>query len=141
MFQLQVKKISADATLPSRGSRYAAGYDLSSAVDIVVPARGKALVGTQLSISIPSGTYGRIAPRSGLAAKHFIDVGAGVIDEDYRGEVMVLLFNFSEKDFSVSRGDRVAQLILESIVTPDINEVSHHEETERQDAGFGSTGV
>lgn len=66
----------------------------------MIPARGKYAVHTGLSIHVPHGTYGRVAPRSGLAAKHFIDVGAGVIDEDYRGEVLVLLFNHSDKDFS-----------------------------------------
>lgn len=77
--------LSAKALLPSRGSAGAAGYDLSSAVDVTVPARGKALAPTDLSIALPDGTYGRIAPRSGLAWKNSIDVGAGVIDADYRG--------------------------------------------------------
>lgn len=70
-----------------------------SSEDTVVPARGKACVKTDLAMAIPSGTYGRVAPRSGLAAKHFIDTGAGVIDEDYRGELKVLLFNHSDVDF------------------------------------------
>ena len=73
-----------------------------------VPARGKALIRTGLAFSIPEGSYGRIAPRSGLAAKNFIDVGAGVIDSDYRGEVRVLLFNHSTEDFKVTEGDRIA---------------------------------
>lgn len=76
-----------------------ASYDCS-AEDCVIPAKGKYCVGTQIKIAVPSGTYGRVAPRSGLAAKHFIDVGAGVIDEDYRGEVKVLLFNHSDVDFA-----------------------------------------
>lgn len=66
----------------------------------MIPARGKALVETGIAVAVPEGTYGRVAPRSGLASKHFIDVGAGVIDADYRGEVKVLLFNFSEVDFT-----------------------------------------
>lgn len=70
-----------------------------SAYDTVIPARDKECVKTDLAIHVPPGTYGRVAPRSGLAAKHFIDTGAGVIDEDYRGNVMVLLFNHSDKDF------------------------------------------
>lgn len=80
------------------------------------------------------------APRSGLAWKHFIDVGAGVIDEDYRGNVGVILFNHSEVDFAVKRGDRVAQLVLEKISTPDVVEVESLDETERAAGGFGSTG-
>ncbi len=71
-----------------------------SAVDTTIPARGRAVVSTDLSIAIPSGTYARVAPRSGLAVKHFIDTGAGVVDEDYRGTVGVVLFNHSDTDFA-----------------------------------------
>jgi dUTP pyrophosphatase len=103
-----VKKLVEKARLPIIGSIHAAGYDLHSIEDTVVPAKGKALVGTGLAFGIPEGNYGRIAPRSGLAAKNFIDVGAGVIDSDYRGEVKVLLFNFSDVEFKVAEGDRIA---------------------------------
>ena len=84
---LQVAKLSDNATIPSRGSATAAGYDLYSAEDCVIPARGKGLVKTDIQIKVPHGTYGRIAPRSGLAWKNHIDIGAGVVDEDYRGNV------------------------------------------------------
>ncbi|KAL5624506.1 hypothetical protein BROUX41_004566 [Berkeleyomyces rouxiae] len=137
---LYVKKLSDKAKLPVRGSTYAAGYDLSASKDTTIPARGKALVSTDLSIACPAGTYGRIAPRSGLAAKHFIDTGAGVIDADYRGEVKVLLFNHHDTDFEVKEGDRVAQLVLERIVTPEVVEVEALEESVRGAGGFGSTG-
>ena len=106
-----------------------------------MPSRGKVLVSTDLSIATPEDTYGRIAPRSGLAAKHFIDTGAGVIDADYRGEVKVLLFNHSEKDFEIKVGDRIAQLVLERIYTPEVMEVENLEESVRGAGGFGSTGV
>ena len=86
-------------------------------------------------------TDGRIAPRSGLAAKNFIDTGAGVIDADYRGQVKVLLFNHSDVDFTVKEHDRVAQLILERIYTPEVMEVQELEESGRGEGGFGSTGV
>ncbi|XP_010231696.3 LOW QUALITY PROTEIN: deoxyuridine 5'-triphosphate nucleotidohydrolase [Brachypodium distachyon] len=138
---LKVKKLSEKAILPSRGSASAAGYDLSSAADAVVPARGKALVPTDLSIAIPEGTYARVAPRSGLALKHSIDVGAGVIDADYRGPVGVVLFNHSEVDFVVKPGDRIAQMIIEVIVTPEVAEVEDLDATVRGEGGFGSTGV
>ena len=72
---------------------------LYSAYDVVIPARGKGIAKTDLAIAIPSGTYARVAPRSGLAVKNFIDVGAGVVDEDYRGNVGVVLFNHSDVDF------------------------------------------
>ena len=140
MSSLRVKKLSDAAVLPVRGSAGAAGYDLSSAHDLVVPARGKALAKTDLSIAIPLGTYARVAPRSGLAWKHSIDVGAGVVDYDYRGNVGVILFNFSDVDFAVKTGDRVAQLILERIETPPVIEVDDLDDTDRGSGGFGSTG-
>ncbi len=87
-----------------------------------------------------SGTDGRVAPRSGLASKHFIDTGAGVIDSDYRGQVKVLLFNHAETDFEVKEGDRVAQLIIERIYTPEVVVVEELEESVRGAGGFGSTG-
>lgn len=80
-----------------------------------MPARGKVLVDTDISVALPVNTYGRVAPRSGLAAKHSIDTGAGVIDADYRGPLKVLLFNFSDTDFQVAVGERVAQLIVERV--------------------------
>ncbi|KAJ7781545.1 dUTPase-like protein [Mycena metata] len=137
---LLIKRLSEKAKLPTRGSPLSAGYDLYSAEKKIIPARGKALVDTQISIAVPAGTYGRVAPRSGLASKFMIDTGAGVIDADYRGVVFVLLFNHSEKDFQVEEGDRVAQLIIERISTPDVLEVQDLDETLRGAGGFGSTG-
>lgn len=112
-----------------------------SAYDCVIPARGKSIVKTDIQIELPEGCYGRIAPRSGLAAKNSIDVGAGVIDEDYRGNVGVVLFNHSDVAFSVVKGDRIAQLICERIFYPTLEEVKSLSETERGAGGFGSTGT
>ncbi|CAJ0646736.1 1502_t:CDS:2 [Entrophospora sp. SA101] len=138
MDMFYVKRLSEKSTLPVRGSSQAAGYDLYSARDIIIPAKGKALIPTDLAVSIPSGTYGRVAPRSGLALNHFLDCGAGVIDPDYRGPLGVLLFNFSDNDY---KGDRIAQLILECISTPKVVEVEDLEVTNRGESGFGSTGL
>ncbi len=107
----------------------------------VVPARGRALLKTDIAIAVPAGTYGRVAPRSGLALKAGIDTGAGVIDADYRGNVGVILFNHSDTDFAVAAGDRIAQLILEAIVTPPVAAVDELDDTDRGADGFGSTGV
>ena len=116
---LRVKKISENAAIPFRASKFAAGYDLVSAYDMIIPARGKGIVKTDLIIAVPEGCYGRVgkpftiyvsfhnffsynhykAPRSSLAVKNFVDVGAGVIDADYRGNVGVVLFNHSEEEF------------------------------------------
>ena len=111
-----------------------------SADDHIVPAGDKATIGTGFAITIPEGVYGRIAPRSGLAAKHMIDIGAGVIDPDYTGEVKVVIFNHSHSDFLVKKGDKIAQLILErvSILEPVIC-VQKPRATERGGQGFGST--
>jgi len=83
---------------------------------------------------------GRVAPRSGLAAKHSINTGAGVIDADYRGEVKVILFNHSDNDFTIKEGDRIAQLVIERIYTPEVVVVEKLEATVRGAGGFGSTG-
>ena len=136
-----MKKLDPKATVPSLGSVNAAGYDLNALEATTVPARGKVLVSTGLAFAIPVGNYGRIAPRSGLAAKHSIDVGAGVIDADYRGEVKVLLFNFSDKNFSIVPGDRIAQMIIEKYSPTELVEVEDLDGTERGAGGFGSTGV
>lgn len=90
---------------------------------MTIPAQSKAVVPTDISIAVPEGTYGRVAPRSGLAVKHFIDTGAGVIDYDYRGPVGVVLFNFGQKDFVIEEGDRIAQLVLEKVLLCDAVEV------------------
>lgn len=137
---LKYTKVIPEAFAPTKGSMKSAGYDLKSAYDYMIPARGKEIVDTGIKIELPEGCYGRIAPRSGLAAKHFIDVGAGVVDEDYRGVIKVVLFNHSDKDFEVKKGDRIAQLICEKIYYPEIEEVKELSDTMRGEGGFGSTG-
>lgn len=135
-----VKKLRAEARLPTRGSVESAGADLYSAENAVVPPRGRLLVKTGISIAIPKNTYFRVSPRSGLALKHGIDVMAGVIDSDYRGEVCVILSNFTDDPFTVAEGDRVAQGILEVIQLATIEEVEDLDVTERGAGAFGSTG-
>lgn len=139
-FVLEVKKISAESKLPVRSDAGAAGYDLASAESIIVPSNSWTLIKTGLAMAIPSGYYGRIAPRSGLALKHGIDVGGGVIDENYRDEVGIILFNHGTKNYQVNTGDRIAQLIMEKIGTPTVVEVEELGKTSRI-GGFGSTGL
>jgi len=136
-----VKRLRAEAAMPVRGSEHAAGFDLAAAEEAVVPAGGKAIVKTGLAIAIPAGTYARIAPRSGLAAKKMINIGAGVVDYDYRGEVGVVLFNHGSEDFAVAAGDRIAQLILEKVSMVPCTEVQTLDDTARGSGGFGSTGI
>lgn len=137
-----VQRLHEDAKLPTKGSIDAAGYDLYSLQTDVVPAGGRVLISTGLAIRVPVGTYGRIAPRSGLAVKHGIDVGAGVCDFDYSGEVRVLLFNHGSASYTVEKGDRIAQMVLEKIEHQAVViEVSELPDTVRGCNGFGSTGL
>jgi dUTP pyrophosphatase len=108
-------KLSENSFTPSRGSPQSAGFEMRSQRNAIISARGNELILTDLRIKLPEGCYGRIAPRSGMALFHHIGVGAGVIDEDYRGNVCVLLFNHSDSPFAVNRGDKIAQLICEKI--------------------------
>ena len=138
---LEVLKLAPNAVVPTRGSAFAAGLDLYAIEGKVVPRGSRALIRTGLAIAVPNGHYARIAPRSGLALNSGIDVGAGVVDSDYRGEVCVLLFNFGENDFLVAEGMRVAQMIVEKILVPSVVEVAQLSETFRGKDGFGSTGI
>ncbi len=138
---LKIQRLSDNAQLPSRGSTKAAGYDLYSTESMVILPGRRAVVPTGISIAMPEGCYGRIAPRSGLAVKHGIQVGAGVVDADYTGELKVVLFNHDSQPYVIKTGYRIAQLILEQNITPVIEEVSSIEESVRGDGGFGSTGA
>lgn len=139
---IQIKKLSDQAKIPTQGSKYAAGYDLYAAEEVLVNTMGRKLVKTNISISIPEGYYGRIAPRSGLAYKNGIDVLAGVIDSDYRGDIGVILFNSDHNlDFQVNVGDRIAQIIIEKCHSVNWETVENLESSVRSEKGFGSSGV
>lgn len=139
--QLRIKELSEFATLPTWGSKDAAGLDLYAAHDYVVKAGENEMIKTDLQIELPPGCYGRVASRSGLSWKHRIEAGAGVIDRDYRGPLNVVLNNLGKQDFEIKRGDRVAQLICERIERPNVQRVKDLESTKRGTQGFGSTGV
>lgn len=137
---LQVRLLSSHATAPFRASEGAAGYDLYSAYDATIPSRNRLLVKTDIAISIPSNCYAQVASRSSMAMK-MIDIGAGVIDADYRGNVGVILINHGDIPFEVKKGDRIAQLILHRIETPVVSVVDELTVTDRNEGGFGSTGI
>jgi len=137
---LRFVKRTENARTPTRNSPKAAGVDLYSAYDVTMPARGNPLISTDLQIQFPEGCYGRIAPRSGMALEHHIEVGGGVIDEDCRGNLCVILFSHSDVPYAVSQGDRIAQLICENIYYPTLTEVQILDITERGEGGFDSTG-
>jgi dUTP pyrophosphatase len=137
---LRFRKLDANATLPTRGSSAAAGLDLYSIEAVRLTSKQRALVRTGLAVAIPEGYYGRIAPRSGLATKNGIDVLAGVIDADYRGEVQCLLYNTGDEIVELPAQTKICQLIIEKIVTPAVAWADELPETIRGEKGFGSTG-
>ena len=131
--------MSHRAMTPTKGSKHAAGLDLFSAESCTVMPHERQMIKTDIMMQIPPGCYGRIAPRSGLAVNHCIDVAAGVIDQDYRGGICVVLVNNSEKQFRVEQGSRIAQLILERVFNPILTESTELPPSTRGTCGFGST--
>ena len=135
----------ADLPLPAYQSAGAAGLDLTAAVDelVVVPPMGRVMVPTGLAIALPAGFEAQVRPRSGLAARHGVTVlnSPGTIDEDYRGEIKVILVNLGNEAFMISRGDRIAQMVIAPVTQARLVEVETLDETARGAGGFGSTGV
>lgn len=135
-----------DLPLPSYQSALAAGADLIAAVPADTPLTimpgARALVPTGLAMALPPGTEAQVRPRSGLAAKHGLTVlnAPGTIDADYRGEVQVLMINLGSESVTISRGMRIAQLIIAPVMQARMREVLSLDETQRGAGGFGSTG-
>jgi dUTP pyrophosphatase len=137
---LRFKQLDSRAVLPERGSVLAAGLDLCSVEDINIGPKQRVTAKTGLAVAIPPGFYGRIAPRSGLAARNGLDVLAGVIDSDYRGEICCLLYNTGDEVITLAAGSKICQLIVEQIITPEAVWATDLDETARGAGGFGSTG-
>jgi dUTP pyrophosphatase len=137
---LRFKQLDERAVLPRRGSALAAGLDVYSIEDLKIEPKQRAIARTGLAVGIPPGFYGRVAPRSGLAAKSGLDVLAGVIDSDYRGEVCCLLYNTGDEPIHLAAGSKICQLIVEQIIRPEAAWVRDLDETARGAGGFGSTG-
>lgn len=137
---LYFKQLDSRAVLPGRGSALAAGLDICSIEELNIEPKQRAMARTGLAVAIPPGFYGRIAPRSGLAAKNGLDVLAGVIDSDYRGEICCLLYNTGDEPINLPAGSKICQLIIEQIITPDTAWATELDETARGAGGFGSTG-
>ena len=137
---LSFKRLSPRATLPKRGSSSAAGLDMYSIETVSIAPKQRLLVRTGLAVAIPEGFYGRLAPRSGLATKQGLNVLAGVIDSDYRGEVCCLLYNTGDETVDLPEESKICQLIVERIILPAPTWVNDLDETHRGEGGFGSTG-
>ena len=137
--QVNFKKLSKNAIIPKKGSDGAVGSDLYSATTIDIAPGKLVLVPTDIALECPIHTYGRIAPRSGVTVKSHLDVLAGVVDNDYRGNIKVAMFNFGVTTQTITKGDRIAQIIFEKISYPVFSEKANLSETKRQADGFGST--
>lgn len=138
--RLNIKRLDPEATIPTRGSEGSAGLDLYALREQFVLPRHQQNIRTGVAMSIPEGNVGMIWPRSGLAAKHLIDVMAGVVDSDYTGEIIVILRNHNDIPFKVHKGERVAQMIIQGYNKLKPMEVEELDQTSRNVEGFGSTG-
>jgi dUTP pyrophosphatase len=140
---LRFRRLSAAARPPAQAHEGDAGYDLHAAEAVTIGPGERASVATGIAVAIPPGQAALVVPRSGLAARHGVSVvnAPGLIDSGYRGEVRVLLLNTDRAEpFAVEPGDRIAQLVLVAVETPDLEEVEELDETVRGAGGFGSTG-
>ncbi|MEI7811375.1 MAG: dUTP diphosphatase [Ignavibacteria bacterium] len=146
--QLKIKRVSSefnDIPLPQYATSGSSGLDLRATVndDFIIKSGKTALVPTNLSVEIPFGFELQVRPRSGLAVKHGIGLlnSPGTIDSDYRGEIKIILFNFGEEDFTIKRGDRIAQMILSKVYLTELIETDDLQESKRGSGGFGHSGV
>jgi dUTP pyrophosphatase len=144
MMEILLRRLDRELPTPAYVRRGDAGLDLFSAVDLMLGPGQRALVPTGVAVAIPEGYAGFVQPRSGLALRHGVTVlnSPGLIDSGYRGEIGVVLVNLDhETVFSLSRGDRIAQLVIQQIERVSVREVDRLPESERGSGGFGSTGA
>ena len=144
MVKILIKKTSKEVITPKYKTAGSSGVDLSAFLDkeVVIKPNSSDLIPTGLQVAIPEEFEIQIRPRSGLAAKESIGVlnSPGTIDSDYRGELKIILFNHSNKDFIINNGDRIAQMVLVPILKMEFEEVDNLPDTVRGQGGFGSTG-
>ena len=140
---IKMKFLNNKAQEPTRGSEYAAGYDLYACEDALIPAHETRKIGTGLAFELPKDTFAAIFARSGLATKHGLRPAncVGVCDADYRGEIGVILYNASKEDFIIEPGERIAQMVIAKYEQISWEQVEVLDETERGDGGYGHTGV
>lgn len=139
--KVKIKKLNKNLPLPAYQTEGSSGLDLHASEDCLLASGEFRMIPTGIALEIPFEYEGQVRPRSGLAAKSGIGVlnAPGTIDSDYRGEIKVILFNFSKEDFEIKEGDRIAQLIISRVERIDLVEVDDLESTKREDGGFGST--
>ena len=137
LIELPFVKMSTNVVTPTRATEESAGLDFYSPADYIIPPHSQLLIPTQIKLQIPLGYYGRLASKSGLAILHQLHVGAGVIDPDYTGEIMVLMINAASRVYSIQKGDPIAQLILEKVSIPILREIKELPPTIRGAQGCG----
>ena len=137
---LKIKSLTKSCKVPTRGDPFAAGYDLYASMAITIPKWSRRLVHTGIAMEIPPNYYGRIAPRSSCSMKGY-DIGAGVIDSSYRGEIKICFVNSTDEDCDINVGDKIAQIIITPHITPTVLVTDTLEDSERGENGFGSTGT
>ena len=141
---VNIKKLNPNAIIPTYGTEFAAGADLYACIEdnIVIPAHSTSFIHTGIALEIPAGFAGLIYARSGLACKKGLAPAnkVGVIDSDYRGEIMIALHNHTDNDLFITNGDRIAQIIVTPYITANFIEVDELNKTVRGEGGFGSTG-
>ena len=138
---LKIKKLHPDAKLPCYANSGDAGLDIYSVEDVEINPGERKMISTGISLAIPKGCVGLIWDKSGMAAKHGLKSMAGVIDTGFRGELKVVLHNLSEEKFSVEKGKKVAQMLIQPIHQKEVVEVSELDETQRGIGAWGSTGL
>lgn len=139
--KLKIQKIDFEATIPDYANKNDAGLDLYSIEELVVKSGERAVIRTGIKMEIPEGYVGLVWDKSGLAVKNGVKTMAGVIDAGYRGEIKVVLTNLGQEDFIVKKNSKIAQMLIQKIEHPEIEEVKKLSESDRGENGFGSTGI
>ncbi|MBI5065702.1 dUTP diphosphatase [Candidatus Woesearchaeota archaeon] len=138
---IRVQRIDKTLELPQFARKGDAAFDLRSAVDLVIQPSQKEIIPTGLKVAVPEGYAGLIWDRSGMAAKHSLTTMAGVLDSGYRGEIKIVMINLGKEAVQITKGMRVAQMLVQPVLNMEIEEVEELEDTERGEGGFGSTGT
>lgn len=138
---IKIQKIDFSAKIPNYANKNDAGLDLYSVEDLIIKPNGRMAIRTGVKMEIPDGYVGLVWDKSGLAMKNGIKTMAGVIDSGYRGEIKVVLINLSNQDFEIKKGMKIAQMLIQKIEHPEIEEVKELSESDRGGNGFGSTGI
>lgn len=141
MIKIKIKRLDKDLEIPKYSRNGDAALDIRSAESLILKTDERKIIKSGVVIVVPEGYVGLVWDRGGMAAKHGIHTMAGVLDSNYRGELMIVLKNLSEKDFEIRKGDRIAQLVIQPVLNAETEEIEHLDETERGEGRFSSSGI